>query len=204
MLTVDGNPITEAMTGVPTAAGTSKRRERGYMSIARMNVWVTRVGDPCKIDMEHQWFVHVLHCDGKILDWCNRRYTNIRTQCGHVEFSVPPGQYMVCATMSPAQATESPTSLGNHISHLALARVNCGDHACVTLFPPTFHWCGVWWIRALEVHVEMGAVDRDQAGAAMDAVRGLLGQVPVDPFTEAMDEIEAQDAKAYEFDPDME
>lgn len=163
------------------------------MSTAKLNVWVTRVGDPCKTDMEHQWFVHVLHCDGTILDWCGRRYMNIPTKCGHAEIEVPPGQYMLCATWSPAPPSTSPTSLGNHISHLALVRVNCGDHACVTLFPPTFHWCGIWWLRALAVHSEMGLLDRDRAQAAMEAVRAVLDEVKVDPFTEAMEEIENEE-----------
>ena len=33
------------------------------MSTAKLNIWVTEVGDPCRIDMKHQWFVHVLHCE---------------------------------------------------------------------------------------------------------------------------------------------
>ena len=156
------------------------------MSVARLNVWVTAVGDPCKIDNEHQWFVHVLHCNGDILEWCGRRYSNIQTECAHAEFEIPPGCYMVCATWSPAPPATTPTSLGNHISHLSVVRVNCGDHACVTLFPPTFHWCGIWWLVALRDHLELQTIDADAGRRAMEAVETLLRDVPIDPYTERM------------------
>jgi hypothetical protein len=159
------------------------------VSTAHLDIWVTEVGNPCKIDMQYQWFVHVLNCDGSILEWCDQRYTNIETRCGHVDVEIPPGQYTVCATWSPAPPGERPTSLGNHISHLHIVRANCADHICVTLFPPTFHWCGVWWLRALEDHVRLETVGRERAGAAMEAVRAVLDEVPMDPFTEAMEEI---------------
>jgi hypothetical protein len=161
------------------------------MSTARLNVWVTAVGDPCRIDNQHQWYVHVLHCEGDILEWCDRRYTNIPTRCGHVEFDIPPGCYMVCATWSPAPPTPgAPTSLGNHISHLVSIRANCGDHVCVTLFPPTFHWCGIWWLVAARQLMELQALDRDAAQAAIEAVERLLQTVEPDPFTERMSEIQ--------------
>lgn len=100
---------------------------------------------------------------------------------------------MVCATWSPAPPGEHPTSLGNHISHLQLVRPDCGDHVCVTLFPPTFHWCGIWWLRALEDHMRLETVNRDRAIAAMETVRSVLEEVPMDPFTEAMQKIQEGD-----------
>ena len=82
------------------------------MSTAKLNIWVTEVGDPCRIDMKHQWYVHVLHCEGDLLNWCDKVYTNLKTKCGHLEIDVPPGCYMVCATWSPAPLGQaSPTSL---------------------------------------------------------------------------------------------
>ena len=94
------------------------------MSTAKLNVWVTRVGDPCHIDSEHQWFVHVLDCDGKVLEWCGTRFMNIETRCSHAEIDVPPGCYTVCATWSPGTSSEH---LGNHVTHLQVVRVNCGE-----------------------------------------------------------------------------
>lgn len=163
------------------------------MSAARLNVWVTRVGDPCVIDMTHQWYVHVLHCNGRILSWCGRKYTNLATKCGHLEIDLPPGCYMVCATWSPAPAgTVTPHSLGNHITHLVPIRADCGDHLCVTLFPPTFHWCGIWWHHALRENLATGRFPdhaRDVAMQADRAVGQLLAVLEPDPFTQEMLEI---------------
>lgn len=160
------------------------------MSTAKLNVWVTKVGDACKIDMEHQWFVHILHCDGQLLNWCNRVYTNLPTKCGHLELEIPPGCYMVCATWSPAPLGQaSPTSLGNHISHLATIRAECGKEVCATLFPPTFHFCGIWWLIALRESIELKRLPQQAAEAAKTAVAAvdaLLKQIPQDEFTKQM------------------
>ena len=165
------------------------------MSTATLNVWVTGVGEPCKIDDQRQWYVHVLHCDGTILDWCGRHYQNIPTKCGHVEIEVPPGTYLVVATWSPGAPGTSPTSLGNHISHVQIARVNCGDHACVTLFPPTFHWCGIWWLVALREAMTLQnfpANARPAAKRALEAADELLKQIPPDPLAQQMLKIEQE------------
>ena len=162
------------------------------MSTAKLNVWVTAVGEPCKIDEKHQWYVHILHCNGELLRWCDKIYVNLKTKCGQLEEEVPPGCYMVVATWSPARGGSTvPTSLGNHISHLASVRVNCGDHACVTLFPPTFHFCGIWWITALRHHVNAGAVDKQLGENAVEAVNAVLEKTPRhDPFLENLLKIE--------------
>jgi len=159
------------------------------MSTARLNVWVTAVGDPCRIDNDHQWFVHVLHCDGRALEWCGRLFINLPTKCGHLETEIPPGCYMVCATWSPAPVTSGSqviTSLGNHISHLQIIRADCAREVCVTLFPPTFHWCGIWWLIAARELVETKAIQAAPAQRAIAAVEELLKTVEMDPVTRNM------------------
>jgi hypothetical protein len=160
------------------------------MGTATINAWVTRVGDPCKIDLDHQWFVHVLTCDGELLHWCRdgrkpTDYTNIPTQCGHVEFEVPPGEYLVMATWSVG--TGDPHQLGNHLTHLQVVRVSCGDHACVTLFPPTVHFCGTWFGIALRTLARLGDLTPDVAQRVQRAIDEVLEQLPQppDPLTEA-------------------
>ncbi len=166
------------------------------MSTVKLNVWVSQVGEPCKIDNEHQWYVHILHCDGELLKWCGRVYTNLPTKCGHLETAIPPGCYMVCATWSPAPAGSStPTSLGNHISHLVTIRANCGDEVCATLFPPTFHWCGIWWLIALRENMAQKMLPNNALPAAenaLKAVDALLKQLPQDAFTQNMLKITEQ------------
>jgi hypothetical protein len=165
------------------------------VSTAKLNIWVTKVGDPCRIDDSVQWFVHILHCNGEILQWCDKKYANLPTKCGHLEVEIPPGCYMVVATWSPGAGTTVPTSLGNHISHLQIIRANCGDHLCVTLFPPTFHWCGVWWLVALREAMGGTLLPREAQPAAkqaIEAVDALMKQIPADPLAERMLQIEQQ------------
>ena len=166
------------------------------MSTATLNVWVTKVGDPCRIDDRTQWFVHILHCNGEILEWCGRRYVNLRTKCGHLEVEIPPGCYMVVATWSPGPAgVPAPQSLGNHISHLQVIRADCGDHVCVTLFPPTFHWCGIWWLVALREAMTLQnfpANARPAAKRALEAADELLRQISPDPLAQQMLKIEQE------------
>jgi hypothetical protein len=167
------------------------------VSTAKLNIWVTKVGDPCRIDDSIQWFVHILHCNGEILQWCNKKYANLPTKCGHLEVEIPPGCYMVVATWSPGAGTTVPTSLGNHISHLQIVRANCGDHLCVTLFPPTFHWCGIWWLVALRDAMAGTALPREAQPAAkqaLDAVEALMKQIPADPLAERMLKMEERPA----------
>jgi hypothetical protein len=97
---------------------------------------------------------------------------------------------MVCATWSPAPGgTSVPTTLGNHISHLVTVRADCGDEVCATLFPPTFHWCGIWWLVALRESIALKRLPENAgpaANAAVNAVEALLRQVPQDDFTKQM------------------
>jgi len=166
------------------------------MSTAKLNVWVTKVGEPCAIDDTRTWFVHILHCNGEVLKWCDRRYANLPTKCGHLEVEIPPGCYIVVATWSPGAATTAPTTLGNHISHLQIVRANCGDHVCVTLFPPTLHFCGVWWLVALrEATAVRGALAPNAQKHAQEAVRAaeaFLKALPADPLAENMLKIEQE------------
>lgn len=170
------------------------------MGTATLNVWVTEVGDPCKIDLKHQWYVHVLTCDGELLTWCGNGgdpapYTNIQTRCGHVEVPVPPGQYLVMATWSPGVGDAH--QLGNHLTHLQVVRVGCGDHACVTLFPPTAHFCGTWFQIALRTLARLGDVERDVAERAHQAIGEALRRLPQPPdrLTEATVQLVRENAE---------
>jgi hypothetical protein len=167
------------------------------VSTATLDVWVTKVGEPCRIDDTRTWYVHILHCNGEILEWCGRRYANLPTKCGQLEVQVPPGCYMVVATWSPGASAPVPTTLGNHISHLQIVRVNCDEHVCVTLFPPTLHWCGIWWLFALREATTVGGTAMPQAAQrqaqeAMRAAEAFLKAIPADPLAMQMMKIEQE------------
>lgn len=159
------------------------------MSTAKLNVWITAVGDPCRIDSRNQWFVHILHCDGRALEWCDKVYVNIPAKCGQAEIDIPPGCYMVCATWSPAPVTSGQqviTTLGNHISHMSIVRADCAKEYCVTLFPPTFHWCSIWWLVAAREQVARRGLEAAPAERAIAAVDELMKTLKLDPITENM------------------
>jgi hypothetical protein len=73
-----------------------------------------------------------------------------------------------------------------------MVRVNCGDHACVTLFPPTAHFCGIWWVRALKVAALHHDLPRELGDEAEELVQRFLkaaGEKP-DPLAQALLEID--------------
>ena len=163
------------------------------MSTAKLNIWITKLGEPCRIDDKTQWFVHILHCNGEILQWCDKRYANLPTRCGHLEVEIPPGCYMVVATWSPGATGNVPTSLGNHLSHVQIIRAECDDHLCVTLFTPTFHQCGVWWtVAAREALAVLPREAQPAAKQALEAMDALNKLIPPDPLTQEMLKIEQE------------
>jgi hypothetical protein len=163
------------------------------MSTAKLNVWVTAVGDASRVDMAHQWYVHVLHPSGDILEWAGTDYRNLLTTNGHREIELPPGEYMVVATWSPAPGGTAPSTLGNHATHVAVVRVNSGDHIGVVLFTPTFHFCSIWWIIALQELQTLKLLPKEAtapAKAALEAAKNLLTYIPADEVTRRMLKIE--------------
>lgn len=151
------------------------------MSTAKLNIWITERGDPCRIT-NNTLFVHVLHCSGKVLEWCGRKYLHIPARCGHLELEIPVGCYVVGAVENPSGIPP----LGNHLTHIAIVRADCGKDYCVTLFDPTFHQCAQWFGTALNDHITTQALPKNAADAARtaaQAVKNLAAQIAQDPFT---------------------
>ena len=157
------------------------------MSTASLNIWITRKGEPCRIDdnpPERQLFVYVLHCNGEVLEWCGKKYVGLQARCGHLELEIPIGSYIVGAVENPSGIPP----LGNHLTHIAVVHAGCGDHICVTLFNPTLHHCAHWLQTAIQGHVAAGgqAVPGALAGHlrnAGEAVERLVREIPQDAFT---------------------
>jgi hypothetical protein len=174
------------------------------MSTAKLNIWITKKGDPCRIDNNPkvpkdpkkpepiQLFVFVLHCNGEILEWCGQKYVGMQATCGQLEIEIPPGCYIVGAVERP----QGRPPLGNHLTHIAVVRANCGDHICVTLFNPTFHFCSHWWLTAAREHAAAGgqALLPQAAVSAMNSatqsITDLLKTIPKDPLTAQMAQID--------------
>ncbi|HLX06552.1 MAG TPA: hypothetical protein VKY89_01680 [Thermoanaerobaculia bacterium] len=156
------------------------------MSLATLNVWITSIGEPCHID-SRTWFVHVVDCEGRPVTWCNKTYRDMPAKCGHLEVEIPPGCYSVFATWDPSpDIKDFPENFGNQLTHIQIVRVNCGDHACVTLFSPSAHFCGTWFGAAIAVFLPALAntkINPQLATNALRAVRELVAALPADEFS---------------------
>lgn len=141
------------------------------MSTAKLNIWVTKRKQYCQIEDTFEHFVYVTDCEGRPLRWCGRTYVGLKTKCGHLELEVPPGCYIVGAVENASGIRP----FGNHLTHVGIVRVNCGDHACVTLFDPTIHFCGTWFARAIDQHLAGGV--RGELGAAMQNARPAVARL---------------------------
>jgi hypothetical protein len=167
------------------------------MSTATLNIWITKMGDPCRIEDTIPHFVYVLYCNGEPLVWCKKLYVGMQTTCGHLEVEVPPGCYVVGAVQGQGGLVGHPPSLGNYLTHIAIVRANCGDHVCVTLFDPSFHFCGTWLGSAINTHLHGGGqgLPENLVAAlrnAAPAVDALVKAAPQDAFVLAQAKALAQ------------
>jgi hypothetical protein len=153
------------------------------MSVAMANIWITQQGKPCTIENKKTLFVYFLHCDGRVLEWCGKRYVGLPAKCGHLQIEIPVGCYIVGAVENPSGIPP----LGNHLTHIAIIRANCGDHVCVTLFNPTLHHCATWLQTAAAGHLGGPAAPAGEVNAALrntvQALDGLIKALPPDEFT---------------------
>lgn len=149
---------------------------------AKLCVWVTEYGEPCHIMQTEQFYVHVTDCHGDVLKWCDRTFSFIPTKCGMVEIEVPPGCYSVLATHTERkEGTDPKHEFGNRLTHVQVVRVNCGDHACVTLFAPTLWHCTSWFAAAVVTQtagLEKAGIDPETIQAAVAGAQGLLEKLP--------------------------
>ncbi len=157
------------------------------MGMANIQVWITGEGDPCGISERPpdpgdpaQWVVAVWECSGRLLQWCGRRYFAIRTTCGHVEIEVPPGCYVVRA--ADAMWVGPGGIHGNHWTDHGVVRVDCDQTACVTLFAPSAHHCGVGFGQVVETLLERGVIDAELGRPILEGIRAIVAQVRPGPF----------------------
>jgi len=164
------------------------------VSTANLNVWISNFGDPCHIEDKETWFVHILDCEGKVVEWCRKKYSFIPAKCGHAQIEIPPGCYAVFAGHSPQGQGVPP--FGNRLTHVQIIRVNCGDHACVTLFSPSMWFCGTWFAHAVATQLpglQKANIDPKLAQTAVEGVQALLAKLPIDPFTANMRRVAEQE-----------
>lgn len=145
------------------------------MGMAKLNVFITAEDDPCKID-HRTWFVTIYHCDGTVLEWCNERYAVKEAPCGHLEIEVPPGCYYVKAVWN---YSIDPAGIfwGNHFTDTGIVTACCGETACVTLFNPSAHRCGMIFMLALHDLARQRAIDPALVRDLEAPMQRLLGAI---------------------------
>jgi len=166
-----------------------RTKKEAAMGVARLNIWITGEGDPCGVSTKppdpgdpQQWVVAVWECSGRLLNWpCGEgEYFNLPTRCGHLEIEVPPGCYVVRAADS-MWMTEAGVA-GNHWTDHGVVTACCEETACVTLFAPSAHHCGLGWERVLRTLIERGIVPQDLGGPVLERMQEIVRLLPATAY----------------------
>ena len=172
------------------------------MSTSILNVWITNLGEPCTIandpGLPNPWVVAVSHCSGKVLNWSEGRYRHhnddkwipiqrhvppggtagwwydsIPTKDGHVEIEVPPGCYVVRATMHSWFVNG--LLYGNWATERAIVQACCGDDVCATLYAPSAIACSVPLFQfVIPLLVKNKIIGRDEGTRAAEAMAAVF------------------------------
>lgn len=104
------------------------------MGLATLNVWIHDNQDTCKIS-DNTWSVVVTYCNGQVVEWCGHTFVE-PAKCGHAEFRLPPGCYIVRG-FQVVLTNLKPFRFLFFFTERTIAVVGCDDTACVHLFAPT-------------------------------------------------------------------
>ncbi len=144
------------------------------MGTGKLNVWITEIGKPCSIS-NNNWTVAILDCEGKLLEWCGKKYI-FPAPCGHVEIpSIPPGRYLITAAR---YIRPGPSMYWNVAADFTVTNVNCGEETCVTLYTPTYPKCGYLFKLATHMLANQGAIPKVAADHLIKAIDAVLQEVP--------------------------
>jgi hypothetical protein len=173
------------------------------MGVARLNIWVSDVADPCGT-FKGSGQMSILDCKG-VLEWpCGRfadpegqwrpvpngQYHDLPFRCGHLEVEVPPGCYWaVAGYVGP------PIGHGIHLNgttHVGIAEVACGQTACVKLFNPTLRLCWDWFLvglRAAAVGGHEPVIQEEQIREIEERGNEILKAVGAAPIEETVESV---------------
>lgn len=148
------------------------------------------------------WVVAVSHCDGRVLNWSEGRYRHhhedkwrpilkhtppgeppgekegwwydsIPTRDGHVEIEVPPGCYIVRATMHSWFVNG--VLYGNWATERVIIQASCGKDICATLYAPSAIACSVPLFEfVIPLLIKNQIINREKAKVAIDAMKAIF------------------------------
>lgn len=180
------------------------------MSTAKLNVWVTKLGDPWSIVNQpypgYQWVVAVANCGG-VVNWSEGRYRHhsddawtpiqqhagpggvmgwwydsIPTLDGHVEIELPPGSYSVIASLH-TWFVEG-VLYGNWYTDHAIVHLPCGQESCATLYAPSEMSCHRrLYDFVIPLLIKHGVIAREAGDRAIQAMRAAFNR-KMSPFEE--------------------
>jgi hypothetical protein len=192
-------PVGKLKMEIPTQP---KKREESDMSTAILNVWITNLGDACSIandpGLPNPWVVAVAHCGGRVLNWSEGRYRHhgedkwipirphsgpggavgwwydsIPTRDGHVEIEVPPGCYVLRATMH--SWFTNGLLYGNWATERAVVQACCGHDVCATLYAPSAIACSVPLFEfVIPLLLRNKIIKQEDANRAIEAMKAIF------------------------------
>ena len=143
------------------------------MGLATLNVWVHDPVDPCRISNE-AWWVTVTYCNGNPVEWCDHTYSVEPAKCGHAEFRLPPGCYIVRAF----QFLLLNKFVFFRFSEHAIVIVNCDELGCVHLYNPTYRQSATGAARALRFLAGSERLPAEKVERFATAGDDLLKDIP--------------------------
>jgi hypothetical protein len=170
------------------------------MGLATLNVWIHDQADPCRISDEF-WYVTVTHCNGKVVEWCGQTYRGEDAKCGHAEFALPPGCYVVSGfQMFVIPNTPVPFKWFNFTERNFVV-VNCDEIACVHLIVSTFWWGFKSAGRAAQYLAKSGKLPPDKVERFLAACDDLLKDLPETPVDAAREKLVEHLAEHFQENP---
>ena len=185
------------------------------MCVATVNLWEPDAYKAnCAIDNTFTFVATVQHCDGTVLEWKGGRYQTKDEKWhqivgdpaglkpgaagfydgvpgtgdpGHVKFEVPPGCYIMSASVHVwVQVGPGPGQkllLGNLATHKTLVRACCDEQVCVMPYQPSGWHCGI--IQVLETLLPMmeakKLITREERANAEKVLRPILEKLAPSP-----------------------
>lgn len=134
------------------------------MGMAKLNIWISGMNDPCGID-SGRWWVNIYTCDGEVLEWCRSRYEGLEANCGHLEVEVPPGCYYVKAFYK-------------YFTDAAIVQARCEETTCVKLFNPGLYVSGPTFTNVLRELARQKIIKPEVARRLEKAIKPVLQQIP--------------------------
>jgi hypothetical protein len=166
------------------------------MGLATLNVWVHDIVDPCRISDE-PWFVAVTYCNGNPVEWCGHTYWLEEAKCGHAEFQLPPGCYIIYGFQF---FLSKPLPLFR-LTERAMVVVGCDQLACVHLYNPPYRQLPGNASMAVRYLAETGKLPREKVSNFVAACDALLTDMPQSSVDRAFDALLQQLSAAIQKNP---